>query len=228
MPAYPSPMTAEIQEIVSKIDPVLVDQSAQKNIQRAKARLRESQAISLRKAGATFVQIGEALHTSAQHAHAIVSRALARVVSNYKGKADEIRALELERLDAMWLKAWALMSPKGKEQDPLMLIKAIDTLLRIQERRSKYMGLDKETPLVQINNNTQNNTVNAAISPPAEADHKEMLKNATTEELLRLRELMTTIKSRMITPVTVIEKTKEPQPPLEGATNAAPLDPAVP
>jgi len=50
-------------------------------------------------------------------------------------EAEHVRALELQRLDDLYTKAWDLVDAGGSET-------AIDRCLRIMERRSKLLGLD--------------------------------------------------------------------------------------
>jgi hypothetical protein len=68
----------------------------------------------------------------------------------------ELRALEIERLDALWRRAWQILDRphlvaqmgrvvkyRGKPViDDAPVLQAIDRLLRIQERRAKLLGLD--------------------------------------------------------------------------------------
>ena len=166
------------------------------HVRREKVRQRELQVITLRKAGASFQQIAKSLNISATLANTIASRALARVVDSYKSNANEVRALELERLDVMFLKLWPIMS---QTTDPKLLMDSIKSLLQLQERRAKYLGLDTLPPLIQINNmiggttvneSTVNNTLN--MNQPS----ADILKNATTEELIKMRDLLTGIQSR--------------------------------
>lgn len=51
--------------------------------------------------------------------------------------AEEVKALELERLDAMQAALW----PKALRGN----VTAIDRVLKIMERRAKYLGLDEQT-----------------------------------------------------------------------------------
>lgn len=99
-----------------------------------RARDREAKALELRKAGASFPAIGQALGISDEGARKAVSRALARVAQQTDESATEYRALELERLDHMQMKI-ARQVNDGH-------LGAIDRALRIMERRAKLLGLD--------------------------------------------------------------------------------------
>lgn len=93
---------------------------------------RARQALELRKAGVHYVdiarQLGYASHVGALNA---VQRALKMTLQE---PADDVRQLELERLDTMWAKTWEWV----QNNDP----RAIDRALRLMERRSRYLGLD--------------------------------------------------------------------------------------
>lgn len=99
-----------------------------------RGRERELKALEMRKAGATFEQIGNALGITPQGAHRAVKRALRRIIEKSDEAAEEIRRLELERLDAMLLALW----PQAKRGN----LGAVDRILRIMERRAKLLGLD--------------------------------------------------------------------------------------
>ena len=92
------------------------------------------EAMELRKAGASFVQIGKQLGFSTQHAHRLVTKELARMNAELKEVAGDVTRLELERLDAMWLGLWT----RARQGDD----KAVVACLRIMERRAKILGID--------------------------------------------------------------------------------------
>ena len=93
---------------------------------------REREALELRKAGKTFDQIAGALGYSERGGAAkAVSRALAATVQE---PADELRRLELARLDALFEVMWSLAMHGN--------LGAVDRCLAIQTRRAKLLGLD--------------------------------------------------------------------------------------
>jgi hypothetical protein len=93
---------------------------------------RKLQALELRKAAATYQQIADQLgYRSASGAFNAVKAALKATL---REPADELRELELARLDAMLLPLWRRV-PSGDE-------KAVDRVLRIMERRARLLGLD--------------------------------------------------------------------------------------
>lgn len=97
----------------------------------AEARAR---AVMLRKAGATFDQIGKELKCTRQNAYKLVSTALKELQEITISETSELVALENERLDSLWLPAYK--SAIGGD------LYAIDRCLRISERRAKLNGLD--------------------------------------------------------------------------------------
>jgi hypothetical protein len=96
---------------------------------------RHLQALELRKAGASYRTIAEQLgYRGVSGAFKAVTSALKATL---KEPAEELRTLELERLDAMLLPLWRRVQ-NGDE-------KAVDRVLRIAERRAKLLGLDAPT-----------------------------------------------------------------------------------
>jgi len=100
------------------------------------AKDRELECLALRKAGATYDQIGEKVGITREGARKAVSRALAELSAATTEEAKEVRHLELERLDAMLLGLWQ----KASRGDPA----SVDRVLRIQERRARLLGLDAD------------------------------------------------------------------------------------
>lgn len=93
---------------------------------------RVAQALVLRKAGASYQQIAEQCgYNDRSAAHHSVTRAL-RAMG--REDAEDVLELELARLDDMTTAVW----PVARRGD----LKAIDTVLKLQDRRAKYLGLD--------------------------------------------------------------------------------------
>jgi DNA-binding CsgD family transcriptional regulator len=98
------------------------------------ARERLPKIMEMRKAGATYKQIATALNMSAGGVHNAVTTELRKFNADIADKLPEFRQLELERLDAMQLYLW----PKVKTGN----CQAVNTVLRIMERRAKVLGTD--------------------------------------------------------------------------------------
>jgi hypothetical protein len=103
--------------------------------QQAQARAKDKEALELRKAGATYQQIADKLGISLSGAGVCVSRAMDALRLEVKEAAEQVLELELDRLDSMLLGLW----DKARRGDTA----AIDRVLKIQDRRAKYLGLDQ-------------------------------------------------------------------------------------
>lgn len=96
---------------------------------------KQLQALELRKAGVSYQKIAETLgYAHASGAHQAVESALKRTLQD---PADEVRKLEIERLDAMLMALW----PNVKNGQ----YKANEVAIRLMERRAKLLGLDAPT-----------------------------------------------------------------------------------
>lgn len=87
--------------------------------------------------GKTYQQIGDALGVTLPRAYQLVSERLATLETKTKEDAEKVRQLEVERLDFLLEK----MMEQAADGDQ----GAVDRILRIQERRTRYLGLDAPT-----------------------------------------------------------------------------------
>ncbi|MBM4469919.1 hypothetical protein GS982_20240 [Rhodococcus hoagii] len=101
-------------------------------IERAKL---QEKAMQLRLRGATIVQIAKVLDVSKSTAQRLVSEAITEIK---REPTELVIDLELNRLDAMLTGIF----PDAVKGD----LKAIDRVLKLMERRSKYMNLDSAAP----------------------------------------------------------------------------------
>ncbi len=93
---------------------------------------RQLQALELRKTGMGFLAIADKLgYRSVSGAYDAV---MAGIKKTLQEPADELRKVEVERLDIMLNAVWWAAS-HGEPH-------AIDRVLRIMERKAKYLGLD--------------------------------------------------------------------------------------
>lgn len=148
--------------------------------QRAKTAERRREAVEMRLAGATLDAITEKLGYADRAAtHKDITRALEVNVAQLAQPVELLRETELQRLDLLWAEAWAVLKREhvvvnsgkvvidtratgvevGEDGEPVdgpallddaPVLKAITTLLRIQERRAKYLGLDAPTKVEAI------------------------------------------------------------------------------
>lgn len=96
-----------------------------------------AEALNMRKEGCTFEAIAKRIgYHDASGASKLVKRAMDMTIQE---PADEVRRVELERLDMM-LKA---LNPRIKAGEP----RAIEVALGIGDRRSKLLGLDAPTKM---------------------------------------------------------------------------------
>jgi AraC-like DNA-binding protein len=93
---------------------------------------RQRQALNARKAGKSYQEIArEVGYKSASGAHAAVRLALKKTLQE---PADELRKLEIARLDAMLEAVW----PQVEKGDA----RSVEVALKIEERRARLLGLD--------------------------------------------------------------------------------------
>lgn len=94
---------------------------------------KERRVLELRRAGLTFDVIAQEVgYSNASGAHHAYTRAMKRTLVD--AGSDELRDLELDRLDRLQRFAWA-QATQGN-------LRAIDTILKIMARRAKILGLD--------------------------------------------------------------------------------------
>ncbi|HAF85436.1 MAG TPA: hypothetical protein DCG32_03530 [Sphaerochaeta sp.] len=94
-------------------------------------------ALELRKDCYTFQEIADNLGITKGYAYKLVTKGLAELTEKVRSSADELRELENIRLDTLWTKAY----PAAQRGD----LAAINTCLKISERRAKLNGLDSPT-----------------------------------------------------------------------------------
>lgn len=94
---------------------------------------KKRRALELRKAGCGYDEIAAALgYANAGGAYKIVQQALK---DTYREPAEEIRTLELERVDRLLRAVW----PRALKGD----VEAVDRVLKIMTRRARLLGLDR-------------------------------------------------------------------------------------
>lgn len=91
-------------------------------------------AVEMRTKGHTYAQIAAVVGVSVQAVHQAVVHYLEATRAVSREAAEEVRRLELDRLD----RVLAVVGPMAEGGD----LQAVDRLLRIQERRASLLGLD--------------------------------------------------------------------------------------
>lgn len=134
---------------------------------------RRARAVELRKTGKTFEQIGAELGVTKQAAHGLVKAELADLMAKRTEGAEEIIALEIQRLDAMLEAIWPRIMGEAllakirddnaelgekiaalEEKLPDIGVRqdgAILNALRIMARRSALLGLDAPKKVAPTN-----------------------------------------------------------------------------
>ena len=128
---------------------------------RAKALIRDEKALALRLQHKTHAEISAALgYGCRQNAARAIKRRLDALDRECSETAESVKAMELSRLDAMAAGLWK----KAAKGDTA----AIDRMLKIQERRSAYEGLDMPRALkVEVARELETNIekLKAGLSP---------------------------------------------------------------
>ena len=99
-----------------------------------KARERELEALKYRKLGMSYQQIADRMDMSLAGAYKAVKRAIARITKEADDVAEEVRAIELQRLDELTL-TYQPRAMKGDE-------KAAKLVIQVMDRRAKLLGID--------------------------------------------------------------------------------------
>lgn len=103
---------------------------------------RDAKIMRLRIAGWTLARIGEHVGLSTSQVHTVIGQ---RIAAEVQPAADELRALEITRLDDLLARAYTVMADGEASGD--LRLKAIDRALRVAERRAKLLGLDSPVQL---------------------------------------------------------------------------------
>lgn len=146
--------------------------SGRQDPRRVNARDRRKYALDLRRRGWAYDRIGEAMGISRARAHDLVKAAYDELLLDTKRAAEEVRDQEVERLDQALEALW----PKVEKGDD----KALHSLLRLQERRSKLLGLDAPQKIDQTSSD-------GTMSPQPAIDASR-LSDQTLQELLEARD----------------------------------------
>lgn len=107
------------------------------------ARERGEQALQLRKEGLTYTEIAEKLGLTPSGVSGAIKAAMDRIT---REPAEEVLKLELARLDELYkharLRALGLVRQRQKGVSVMGQLDAIDSCLKIMQRRARLLGLD--------------------------------------------------------------------------------------
>jgi hypothetical protein len=104
---------------------------------KVQAAVRRKEAVDLRIEGKTYREIGQELGVTPTRARQLVAEALAALQKDTSESAEELRRLELDRLDQLQSGLW--------EEAAGGNLKAVGAALKIMERRARLVGLDAPT-----------------------------------------------------------------------------------
>ena len=93
---------------------------------------RKEQAVKLRLAGLTYQAIGDKIGVTKMRAYEYIAEEMVEIKRSTAEAAEQVKEFELHRLDAMLEKLW---KRRGDAR-------VADTILRLMDRRSRYLGLD--------------------------------------------------------------------------------------
>lgn len=131
-----TPKTEEAEPPTSPETPKARGNTSATDAIEAAALDRDTKALNLRIGGKTFDYISAKLGFGGRsNAHRAVRRRLAAMRTDCEEKAEELKQLELARLDRLQRALWSA-GIKGE-------VEAIDRILRIMARRAALEGLDK-------------------------------------------------------------------------------------
>jgi len=100
---------------------------------------RAMKAMALRLDGHSYKQIAEDLGYATESA---AYAAVRKIINTTKrDMSDEMRAIETARIDEAMVIAWDIA--RNPKNAPLTKLAALDRVVKLQERRTKYYGLDK-------------------------------------------------------------------------------------
>lgn len=128
---------------------------------------RREKCLELRLAGFSYKQIGTALGISAQAAHKHVTKGLEDLRASTKEKAENVRDMELARLDQMLLRQYQRAVEGDRD--------SIETVLKIMARRAKYLGIESLGKLelggeLKTNDGISISEVLASVDDPDQRD----------------------------------------------------------
>ncbi len=172
---------------------------------RAQVAVRRSRAIAMRLEGRSYDQIAQELgYSSRATACKDVTRATEIAILEQRAGVEVLREQELMRLDQLWQEVWRVLKTEhyvlsqGRiveraQSDGTVagllddgpVLQAIDRLLKIQERRSKYLGLDApvrhEVTLDELDDQIRTLTRELGLSVTVEA-HETPRAEETEED----------------------------------------------
>ena len=97
-------------------------------------------AANMRKEGHSYPHIALTIGCSRSYAEKLVRKALREIIEE---PFQELVKLELTRLDQVFLPAFLAATQLDKDGNPVFNKEATETVLKLMERRARFLGLDK-------------------------------------------------------------------------------------
>jgi hypothetical protein len=119
-------------------------------------------AATMRKDGHSYPHIAQTLGCSRSYAEKLVRKALREIIEE---PVAELMKLELGRLDQLFIPAFAEATKLDRNGEPIFNKEAIETVIKIMERRARFLGLDKPVKS-EVNANINNNDTSVQIYMP--------------------------------------------------------------
>ena len=113
-------------------------------------------ALELRKSGLSYRDIAKAIGVSVKTAYVDVQTVLCELRETTRGHAEEVMAVELERCDRLLESFW----PEAMKGDPV----AGAMVLKVLDRRAKYLGLDSAVRVEQQTTIVDHASVRTALN----------------------------------------------------------------
>jgi DNA-binding CsgD family transcriptional regulator len=117
-----------------------------KNLSKAERALIEEQVTALKLGGANYPQIAKQLDIAVSTAWSTWKRVVERAAIVSERDATREHQLALLRLDRLIAKAWSIMVDPASSK--FLVLNAIKTVLKLEERRAKLLGIDAPVRLV--------------------------------------------------------------------------------
>lgn len=102
----------------------------------------QAKAWKMRVQAYTYAQIAEELKCSAGHAHELVSKYRELVMAEAKETAEQLRDMEISKLDAAENRLWEALDKQRSNLTVDQIGKASEKIVKISESRRKLTGLD--------------------------------------------------------------------------------------
>jgi hypothetical protein len=133
---------------------------------RIEAAEKRAKAVEMRLMGMPYRKIASRLGISVGMAHKAVTKAMADLQAQQEEAAEQVRAMELDRLDQIMFQHFT-QALKGDTA-------ATDRVLKIMERRAKLLGLDAPSKI-------------APTSPDGEAPYQGMTEQELDQRIAELQ-----------------------------------------